>query len=293
MDKPLVLVQEADPDKGGGTIQALRAECPEDLQPDIFDKDWPFTIWYRIDEFQLISLKIIAEAPPATASRYAVLSASQPRHPLEPQAVLLCSPNYLDQTSLPLCVSGEPESQSFAFSKQTTLWASPANAGAMELANELAAAFAGLTVFTTDDRPATVTHMLLYLNEHSFVSDERLAEQVKQARENKLKIVMAHENDPDKGGCQFSRFFEVTPQERMSHIDVRPEPPLPPQPSPPNATGAHRRRTLQGPGNLVLPRAPPHGACPISPAENSVRASSFMTGGVLVCRCRSCSSQSA
>jgi len=62
MDKPLVLVQEADPAKGGGTLQALRAECPEDLQPDIFDQDWPLTIWYRIDEFQLISLKIIAEA---------------------------------------------------------------------------------------------------------------------------------------------------------------------------------------------------------------------------------------
>jgi len=66
MDKPLVLVQEADPKKGGGTLQALRAECPEDLQPDVFDKDWPLTIWYRIDEFKLISLKIIAEAP-ATA----------------------------------------------------------------------------------------------------------------------------------------------------------------------------------------------------------------------------------
>ena len=57
-DKPLVLVQEADPEKGGGTLQALRDECPEDLQPAIFDKDWPLTIWYRIDEFQLISLKI-------------------------------------------------------------------------------------------------------------------------------------------------------------------------------------------------------------------------------------------
>ena len=76
MDKPLVLVQEADPDKGGGTLQALRAECPEDLQPDIFDKDRPLTIWYRIEEFQLISLKIIAEVPPATASRFAVLSVS-------------------------------------------------------------------------------------------------------------------------------------------------------------------------------------------------------------------------
>ena len=78
-DKPLVLVQEADPEKGGGTLQALRDECPEDLQPAIFDNDWPLTIWYRIDEFQLISLKIIAEAPPATAS--SVLSLYLPANP--------------------------------------------------------------------------------------------------------------------------------------------------------------------------------------------------------------------
>ena len=72
MDKPLVLVQEADPAKGGGTLPALRAEGPEELQPDIFDKDWPLTIWYRIEEFQLVSLKIIAEAPrgPQPASLY-------------------------------------------------------------------------------------------------------------------------------------------------------------------------------------------------------------------------------
>ena len=50
-----------------------------DLQPAIFDKDWPLTIWYRIDEFQLISLKIIAEAPPATAS--SVLSLYLPANP--------------------------------------------------------------------------------------------------------------------------------------------------------------------------------------------------------------------
>ena len=152
--------------------------------------------------------------------------------------MLLCSPNFLDRTSLPLCVSGELESQSLAFSKPCTLWASPANAGSLALADEIAAAFApdretaGLTICTTDDRPASATHMLLYLNEDSFVSDERLAEQVKQAREDKLKIVMAHENDPALGGCQFSRFFEVTPQERMSQRGACPATP-PPQPSPP------------------------------------------------------------
>jgi hypothetical protein len=201
--------------------------------------------------------------------------------------VLLCSPNYLNEASLPLCVSGEPESQPLAFSKPCTLWASPANPGSLELANDLAAAFPGLTVSTVADvgssasaRPSTalrglarrsrraadVTHMLLYLNQNTWLEEdgERLAEQVKQAREDKLKIVMAHENDPALGGCQFSRFFEVTPQERMSHSDARPEPPLPPQPSPPNAAGAHRRRTLQGPGKIVLPGAPPQGARPLS-----------------------------
>ena len=127
--------------------------------------------------------------------------------------MLLCSPNYLSQTSLPLCVPGEPESQSLAFSKQTTLWASPANAGAMELANEIASTFPNLTV-STAEAPGPATRMLLYLNEDSFVSDARLAEQVQQARQDRLKIVMAHENDPGLGGCPFSRFFEVTPQER-------------------------------------------------------------------------------
>jgi len=189
--KPIVLVQEADPDKGGATLQALRGECPEDLQPDIFEKGWAHTIYMRIQEFQRVSLKTIVEA------------------------VLLCSPKYLDQTSLPLCVPGEPESQPLAFAKETMLWASPANAGAQVLANEIATAFAGLAISTADARPANATHMLLYLNEDSF-SDERLAEQVKQARKDKLKIVMAHENDPDLGGCQFKRFFEVTPQELIA-----------------------------------------------------------------------------
>ena len=149
--------------------------------------------------------------------------------------MLLCSPNFLDKTSLPLCVSGEPESQPLAFSKPCTLWASPANPGSLELANDLAAAFAGLTVSTVADvgssasaRPSTalrglarrsrraadVTHMLLYLNQNTWLEEdgERLAEQVKQAREDKLKIVMAHENDPALGGCAFDRMFEVTPQ---------------------------------------------------------------------------------
>ena len=45
--------------------------------------------------------------------------------------------------------------------------------------------------------------MLLYLNADTW-SDERLAEQVKQARQDKLKIVMAHENDTDLSAASSS-----------------------------------------------------------------------------------------
>ena len=40
--------------------------------------------------------------------------------------------------ALGLYVPGEPRTHSFALAKPVTLWASPANAGALDLANELA-----------------------------------------------------------------------------------------------------------------------------------------------------------
>ena len=60
--KPLVRVHEADPDKGGGTLADLRAECPEELRAAIFDAGWPIAVWHRIEAFQHVSLKVIAEA---------------------------------------------------------------------------------------------------------------------------------------------------------------------------------------------------------------------------------------
>ena len=219
---------------------------------------------------------------------------------MHPQAVLLCSPDYDGLDAVGLYVPGEPRIHSFALAKPVTLWASPANAGSVELANELADALAGLTVSTAEDRGSAAsrashrrssimrrsaprragdaTHMLLYLNEDTW-SDERLAEQVRQAREDRLPIVMAHENDPEKGGVPFSRFFETTPQERLSPDSLRGGHParfpcVPPTPlSLQYVAGAHRRRPLQGPGEIVLPWAPPRGArrrwafsAPVSPA---------------------------
>ena len=68
MNKPIVLVQEADPTKGGGTMEELREDCPETLQRSIFEMDRPHAVWMRAEEFQRVSLKIIAEAPQAAAT---------------------------------------------------------------------------------------------------------------------------------------------------------------------------------------------------------------------------------
>ena len=145
-------------------------------------------------------------------------------------------------------MTGELRITAFGFSTFAKVWASPANAGARELAEELVAAFPGLTVSTAEEA-GDATHMLLYLNEDSF-SDERLAEQVTQARQDRLPIVMAHENDLDLGGCEFSKFFETTPQvERNAHSDTRPEPP--PRPN----LSFQRRRSSSRAGSTRTSRA--------------------------------------
>ena len=77
MNKPIVLVQEADPTKGGGTMEELREDCPEALQRIIFERHRPHAVWMRAGEFQRVSLKIIAEAPQAAATA----EPASPPHP--------------------------------------------------------------------------------------------------------------------------------------------------------------------------------------------------------------------
>ncbi|EOD09806.1 hypothetical protein EMIHUDRAFT_465372 [Emiliania huxleyi CCMP1516] len=188
--KPIILVQEADPAKGGGSIEAssyrrgstpappqarssrqprrlqeLRAECPAELQPAVFDQLFPLVVWMRIEEFQLVSLKMISEAREAVI---APTPAGKHQTPLFAQALLVQTPTYAGLRSLPLTIPGE-----------VVLWASPANQGARRMANELAASFPGVAVDNAAEMPERATHMLLYLCEESW-SDDRLAEQVKQ-----------------------------------------------------------------------------------------------------------------
>ena len=62
------------------------------------------------------------------------------------------------------------------------------------------------------------THFLLYLNFDTFLDSpgKQLAEELRKARAANFNVIMAHENDPARGGCEFVRFFSVTPQDLIS-----------------------------------------------------------------------------
>ena len=63
-----------------------------------------------------------------------------------------------------------------------------------------------------DLRAPSVSHFMLYLNRHTYgASAKALAEEICKAWSAKLQIVMIHEKDPARGGCEFSNFFLTTP----------------------------------------------------------------------------------
>jgi len=63
--------------------------------------------------------------------------------------------------------------------------------------------------------PAHVpTHFFLYLNKHTFdgQAGTALANEVGDWRAAGLQVVMAHENDDERGGCPFQAIIEMTPR---------------------------------------------------------------------------------
>ena len=201
--KPITLVH--DPVRGGAKLDFIvMEECPLELRGAIFDGRHVIE-WHRIKDFQLVSLKLLAEQ------------------------LLLGSPVYTPE-QLPLYVPGELARQRLSFPSTVALYASPNNPGAAAVAARLREAMASLGVTETpapatedggDSRydPPGATHMLLYLCHETYVGKEgeALAEELRLARKADFPIVMLHENDMDNGGgCEFGRFFETTPQDLIN-----------------------------------------------------------------------------
>lgn len=224
-----MLTHEADPARGGGPLPAIKLELGDTLLRDtIFAPGRRITTWCRSAHFQLVSLKEIAEF------------------------LLLQSPRYKDLDELPMYVPGEILSMRLAFESPLTLYVSPNNPGARTFASELEHAYAQVNVVESLPDPfqsgSEVTHFLLYLNSETFLGDAgvRLAEEVRAVRAGQsarvpksisalllgkisfrsfksakgrsplLRIILAHEKDLERGGCEFSLFKQTTPQDLIN-----------------------------------------------------------------------------
>ena len=69
------------------------------------------------------------------------------------------------------------------------------------------------------DPAPSASHFLLYLNRQTYGGSEgaALAREIRHAWDANLKIVMIHERDPARGGCEFRDFFLTTPQNLIDH----------------------------------------------------------------------------
>ena len=209
--KPLMLTREADTSKGGRPIDMIKHELADTrVRAAVFCETRYITTWYRIADFQLISLKQIAEF------------------------MLRHTPDYIGCEVLPIFVPGELLRERLCFKSPVTLFASKHNPGAIKFAAELKQCYEGIRV--TENAPVELTgvmsrrrshgvhsratsgkatHFLLYLNHGTFLNTvgARLAEELQRARAAKVPMIMVHENDPERGGCEFGRFFGTTPQD--------------------------------------------------------------------------------
>ena len=210
----LVLVHEQQEDKGGGPLDAIKAECRDDeMRAKIFDGRTTIT-WHRISHYQNLTLKLIANE------------------------MLSYGPKYgSGKEELTLVLAGEVNVAELALDESLVLWCSAGNSGAAEAAQELVSSMAsgGAALRVVDSQPVQASgvsaFMLLYLNDKTWVEQGDVLERdVRTAREGQsgLKIVMVHENDPKKGGCDFGLMFSTTPQELIdggiyrSHLNYSP-----------------------------------------------------------------------
>ena len=145
------------------------------------------------------------------------------------QQTLSYLPRYIESEwkELALYVPGELEITTLEFKEPVVLLVSTANIGAAALVLELQAMFpAGIEVqetniYVPEKAPSSPTErlgsdaparFLLYLNVETFSGETsgRLVEEVKAARAANIPILLVHEHDTQKGGCEFDRWHSIS-----------------------------------------------------------------------------------
>ena len=243
-----MLVHEQQEDKGGGPLEILQVECPEALREKIFEGRTPIT-WHRVSHYQNLTLKLIAtemlRQGPKYSSSVSITREEEPPLTLVLPGEVSASELAMPQPLVLWCSEGNPGAQDFAKELAAALAGgeesirvvtSKPNAKALEGNQQLVA-------------------MLLYLNKDTWVEPNQgkllerdvrltnnftrgfahglgnglarmgsnLTEGIGKAassadgkKQEEVKLIMVHENDPRRGGCEFGAFFGTTPQELVN-----------------------------------------------------------------------------
>jgi hypothetical protein len=237
--KPLVLVHEQQQEKGGGPLDLLKSECPKERRALIFDGRTPIT-WHRIKDYQNLTLKLIATEMLCHSPVYRTVGAKAQAEDATKPGLGLTIPGETDVSELVLpgslviwCSPGNPGAKSVV----------------QELAAALGGSASPIRVVGSqpDAAAGESAVMVVYLNKQTWVKPverEALARDLRVARKvtfgasadtssrrahirrlnainltktlesasRVLKVVLVHENDPLRGGCEFGDFFASTPQ---------------------------------------------------------------------------------
>jgi len=204
--KPIALVHEADPNKGGLTLADVHRECPSELSAYVFDGR-EIIRWHRIAEYQHVSLKMIAQ-----------------------HMLLACPGLSKARLAAGLYFRKELVCSALDFPRAVPLVVSAHNPGAHAVARELCDTFIAVTLAASVDEQERATSLeafiasrsfcafffLLYLNENTYCGGEaaHLTEQLRNMHDHDAaRILMVHENDDARGACAFRICMDRTPED--------------------------------------------------------------------------------
>ena len=245
-EKPITIVH--DPVRGGASLESIKMhECPSDLRVPMFEGREVIE-WHRVKDFQLVSLKLLAEE----------LLRGCPAADTETAE----SERTSSVGGLGLFIPGEVSRQRMHFKARTLVYVSKSNPGAIETARELNKGTGDCFKVTSDvnsirrntlgwmsasidrneARRNQATHFLVYLNDQTFVEPamaQNLANELRSVRSvaafrldsrtakpsrrgsaireasapSGPKVILLHEQSNARGATDFDTFFQVTPHD--------------------------------------------------------------------------------
>jgi hypothetical protein len=239
--KPTVLIHEAEKYSLASLEGECRTHCVDGTEAvgqvadKVFNGSCAVVPWVRLGEFQLVSLRMVAFELLKNSSY------SERLHHLSSGLILpgqAKPPVYMGQVHLVHSPTNKGAREVAEELMQGALSQQPnmdfeildtmrdhvaserpstvlgLSLGGLAEASQAATAAAALGLAEASSfQSGTATHMLLYLNKEVFSDNGETAEMVRTAQDTGVKIVMVHETDHAKQGCEFGHFFQITPED--------------------------------------------------------------------------------